>query len=145
MDEQIQMHADKLYHRMLDQEAAVEKAEAEGGPIPDFEPVIPTTNSEGQPSPSMGSDPQLPPVPTTTTTPANLKLSAQAQIEKRLKGLSPEQRAMEEKAIAAEIAVGQQVASQLDDQRREQDKARLRRREKGQETFSDRVTRWFRL
>jgi hypothetical protein len=34
------MHADTLYHRMLDQEEAIEKAKAEGKLIPTFPPVI---------------------------------------------------------------------------------------------------------
>lgn len=134
------MHADKLYHRMLEQEATMEKAKAEGLPIPTFESLLPTPDSAGS-----SSDPALPPVPTSVTTPAELKPSVQAQIEKRLKGLSPEQRAIEEKAIAAEIAVGQQLAGQIDEHRMEHDKARERRREKGQETLADKVTRWFRF
>lgn len=134
------MHADKLYHQMLEQEAAVEKAKAEGLPVPTFEVPLPTAGSAGR-----ALDPALPPVPTTATTPADLKPSVQAQIEKRLKGLSPEQRVIEEKAIAAELAVGQQLAGQLAEHRMEHDMARQRRREKGQETLADKITRWFRF
>ncbi|KAI9782540.1 MAG: hypothetical protein M1816_001837 [Peltula sp. TS41687] len=142
VDERIQMHADKLYHRMLEQEAAVEKAKAEGSPIPTFEPLLPGAARSAE---SSSSDPALPPAPTTATTTANLKPSVQAQIEKRLKGLGPRQRALEEQAIAAEIAAGQQLAGQIDEHRMGHDKARQKRREEGKETFSDKVTRWFRF
>ena len=40
MDEEIQMHADTLYHRMLEQEAAVNKAKEAGEPIPTFPPIL---------------------------------------------------------------------------------------------------------
>ncbi|KAJ6779653.1 hypothetical protein PWT90_05774 [Aphanocladium album] len=41
VEEDIQMHADKLYNRMLDHEKAVAKAKEEGLPIPVFESVVP--------------------------------------------------------------------------------------------------------
>ncbi|KAJ9655986.1 hypothetical protein H2198_005239 [Neophaeococcomyces mojaviensis] len=39
-DERIQMHADKLYHRMMDYEAAVDEAKAKGQPIPPLTSVF---------------------------------------------------------------------------------------------------------
>lgn len=39
-DEAIQMHADKLYHRMMDYEAAVDEAKAKGQPIPPLTSVF---------------------------------------------------------------------------------------------------------
>lgn len=39
-DERVQMHADKLYHRMMDYEAAVDEAKAKGEPIPPLTSVF---------------------------------------------------------------------------------------------------------
>lgn len=44
VDEDIQMHADTLYHRMLDQEKAIEAAKAAGEPVPTFAPLITSRN-----------------------------------------------------------------------------------------------------
>lgn len=60
------MHADTLYHRMLDHEAAVEQAKAEGRPVPVFEPVMP--GSTPSPSSSSSSSFASNKIPTTTTT-----------------------------------------------------------------------------
>lgn len=50
VDEQIQMHADKLYHQMLRQERAIEKARAEGKPLPTLEDLIPASALSRVPS-----------------------------------------------------------------------------------------------
>ncbi|KZF26213.1 hypothetical protein L228DRAFT_257689 [Xylona heveae TC161] len=41
VEEQIQMHADTLYHRMLDQQRQMDEAKAAGKPIPKFPPLMP--------------------------------------------------------------------------------------------------------
>ncbi|KAM3485269.1 hypothetical protein MY8738_001517 [Beauveria namnaoensis] len=41
VEEDIQMHADKLFNRMLDHERAVAEAKKEGRPVPVFESVVP--------------------------------------------------------------------------------------------------------
>ncbi|KAL8784723.1 MAG: hypothetical protein Q9213_003820 [Squamulea squamosa] len=53
IDERIQMHADKLYHRMLDQERAIEEAKKSNLPIPEFPPLV--------------TEPVLPPNPVATS------------------------------------------------------------------------------
>ena len=41
VDEDIQMHSDALWQRMLAHQAAVKKAKDEGAPVPQFDPVVP--------------------------------------------------------------------------------------------------------
>ncbi len=48
-EERIQMHADKLYHRMMDYEAAVDQAQRGGAPVPPLSSVF----EAGRPSPSL--------------------------------------------------------------------------------------------
>ncbi|KAI9833882.1 MAG: hypothetical protein M1819_003391 [Sarea resinae] len=167
-DEAIQMHADTLYHRMLDQEKAIEEAKANDLPIPTFPPIIPQT-AQGEtlsPSPSPSAtppsafsaptesspfpSPQTPAPPTTTApeTPDKLTLPSlhpdiQAQLLKRLDGLSPLEREVEEAAISKEIAAGEHLSRQIGAQYAAKEAARKKRRAEGQETVADRVSGWF--
>ena len=121
---------------MLDQEQAVEKAKAEGLPIPTFPPLMPTPVQK----------PPNPNVPKTEPTEiADLRPKLRKQIEKRLESLSPEERELEEKAIKAEIATGVEVGRSYYGWMAEQDKARQRRKEEGKTTFGDRIVNIFRF
>ncbi|PQE15796.1 autophagy-related 6 protein [Rutstroemia sp. NJR-2017a BBW] len=138
VDERIQMHADTLYHRMLDQEQQIEAAKAEGRPVPTFPPLM---------SQAKSSATQAEPVPA----PINNKLQAselptkvQAQFKSRLEGLSAEEREVEERAIRAEIEAGEQVATQLGNIYKKQDEERRQRKEQGKETISDKLLSIFR-
>lgn len=147
MDERIQMHADTLYHRMLAQERATEEAKAAGKPIPEFPPIV-ASLPPASPSPSsqasassdkVASSPPQQPDPT----PAQLKPKVQAQLAQRLKGLSPAERELEEKAIAMEIAAGQILGRQIDQLYEEQGKEKKERKARGEETVGDKVSGWF--
>ena len=141
------MHADTLYHRMLDQERAIEKAKAAGEPIPEFPPIVaslPSTSAAPSTQPSTSSD-STPAAPSKSADPKPAQLSpkVQAQLAARLKGLSPAERELEEKAIAMEIAAGQILGRQIDQLYERQDKAKRERRARGEETFVDKVSGWF--
>lgn len=58
VDEQIQMHADELYHRMLGQEAAIEKAKAEGRPVPAFAPLLGGSKAGATPGAESSTGPK---------------------------------------------------------------------------------------
>lgn len=60
IEEQIQLHADTLYHRMLAQEAAIAAAKTSNAPIPTFPPLMSPSSAQ---SPSFSTQ-----TPTTTTT-----------------------------------------------------------------------------
>ncbi|KAM0138211.1 hypothetical protein ACHAPC_009845 [Botrytis cinerea] len=134
VDEQIQLHADTLYHRMIDQEKQIEEAKAEGRPVPIFPPLI----SKSRPGES-------------DSTQENNKLKAsdlspkvQASFKKRLEGLNDDERLVEERAIQAEIEAGEQVAGQLGKIYEKQDEERRQRKEQGRETISDKFFSIFR-
>ncbi|KAI9846125.1 MAG: hypothetical protein M1838_001407 [Thelocarpon superellum] len=129
MDEQIQMHADQLYHRMLDQERATEKAKAAGLPPPALGPLIPSASAPAPPEASSVSE--------------RLGPDARKEFETRVASLSPTERELEEHALAAEIAVDTQIASRIGEQQQQEHRARDLRRAKGQETPWDRIGSWF--
>ncbi|RDW73284.1 putative autophagy protein [Coleophoma cylindrospora] len=125
-EERIQMHADTLYHRMLEQEKEIEAAKAEGKPIPQFPPLL----SRSKPAAD------------------GLQMSAksQAQLKERLRSMKPEERELEEAAAKAELDSGREIAGSLGKIYQQQDEERRQRREAGSETIGDRIIsiiRWF--
>ena len=149
VDEQIQMHADTLYHRMLDQERAVDEAKAAGLPVPSFPPIT----SSLRPFPVASGDETTPRTSEvleasgTHETPIaqqeDLSPKVKAQLKERLKGLTGEERAAEEKAIAMERAAGETLAKQIGEIYEEQGKAKRQRKDQGRETFLDKVNDFF--
>ena len=123
------MHADTLYHRMLDQEAAIEAAKAEGRSVPSFPPLVTT--------------PIAPTSGTSQIDPSDLPPAIQKQLKKRLDGLSEEEREIEEKAIKAEIQAGEQVAGHLGTLYQKQEEEKRIRKEQGRETIGDKLSSVF--
>ncbi|KAF7894435.1 uncharacterized protein EAF01_009886 [Botrytis porri] len=134
VDEQIQMHADTLYHRMIDQEKQIEEAKAEGRPVPIFPPLI----SKSRPGQSESAQEN------NKLKASDLSPKVQASFKKRLEGLNDDERLVEERAIQAEIEAGEQVAGQLGKIYEKQDEERRQRKEQGRETISDKFFSIFR-
>ncbi|KAL8725699.1 MAG: hypothetical protein Q9181_006310 [Wetmoreana brouardii] len=80
IDEEIQMHADKLYHTMLSREAAIASAKASNSSIPDFPPLIPpsmpSTNIPSKATSTSSQNPSPLHQTTTTTTTSTISTSA---------------------------------------------------------------------
>lgn len=149
-DERIQMHADKLYQRMLQQEAEIEKAKEEGRPIPKFESVLSKRNvaqAMGGVSPTAKNE-QVAEIGNLNTIDENevwaqIKPEARKEYEKKLESLSPEEREIERMAVVGELRAQNGVAKQLEQTFIEERVARMKRREAGQATFGDTIkTLW---
>lgn len=122
VDEDIQMHADKLYHRMLEQEAAIEVAKKEGREIPKLEPVFT--------APASARDAEMPP----------LSEDARRKWKEALEKLPEEDRAAEEEAMKAELRAKAQMVSQIQGLWQEQAEERKARKEHGKETVTDKIS-----
>ena len=137
------MHADSLYHQMLEREKAVEEAKAAGLPIPTF-PNLMTASGTPSTSPTQPRaviDPQKEqPLPGDLE---ELKPKIKEQIRHRLKGLSPEEREIEERALQMEMAAGDTIGKQLGQLFEETGKAKRLRREQGKETVGDKISSLF--
>ena len=130
------MHADTLYHRMLDQEQAIETAKAEGKPIPTFPPIL---SSGKAAAPSAVSPPKDADGMKVTDLPTNV----QSALKERLEGLNDEEKRLEEQAIKAEIRAGEQVAANLEAIYKQREEERRIRKEQGKETIGDRLSSVF--
>lgn len=136
------MHADTLYHRMLDQEAAIEKAKAEGLPIPTFSPIL------SKPKKLDSTTDKIPfdaPKPENSLKPSDLSEKVQLGLKKRLEDLPERERQLEERAIEAELQAGEQVARNLGSIYERQAEERRRRKEEGKETIGDKFASIFNM
>lgn len=120
LDEEIQMRADELYHRMVEQEREIEKAKAEGREAPPLAPVFRKLEPE-----------------TKVKVPAPSEETVQSWKEK-LEKLPEEDRAAEEEALKAEHKANAEMAARIHGLWQEQAKEREERRKKGEATVFDR-------
>lgn len=134
------MHADTLYHRMLDQEKAIEEAKAEGKPIPTFPPLLPARQKFSTPATAQKPKDAL---EGNIVQASDLPASVQASLKERLEGLKGEERKLEERAIKAEIQAGEQVAERLGTIYQKQEEERKIRKEQGKETIGDKLSSIF--
>lgn len=109
---------------MVAQEAEVEKAKAEGRPIPKFGPVLP--RRAPAPAQTPEQDPELTP-------------EQQELIRARLEKVPEEDRAAEAEAIKGEWRVKEEVASRVKGLWKQQEQDRQARREKGEQTTWDKL------
>ncbi|KAG9187775.1 hypothetical protein G6011_05646 [Alternaria panax] len=151
-DERIQMHADKLYQRMLQQEEEMEKAKAEGRPVPKFESLLSKRNVVDAVGGTSSTPRKAVPAseigrPSTTMDDtevwSQIKPEVRKEYEKKLQSLTPEEREIERMAIVGEIRAQTGVSKQLEQTFIEERVARMKRREAGQATFGDTIkTLW---
>ncbi|RCI13102.1 hypothetical protein L249_0226 [Ophiocordyceps polyrhachis-furcata BCC 54312] len=127
IDESIQMHADALYQRMINHEAAVEQAKKNGTPIPVFEIIVPKSTTTTTSSSSSSS--------TSTSSPSNQE-DEQAWAHK-LQHLPEAERAIEAAALRADFRAKADVASTVKELRRSQKEGREARLAEGKGTFFD--------
>ncbi|KAK3341694.1 hypothetical protein B0T25DRAFT_350312 [Lasiosphaeria hispida] len=128
VDEQIQMRADELYHTMLDQEAAADKAKAEGLELPKFGPLIPKAAA-------VPTDPSIP----AAVAPAEPGPNTEAAWRRKLEELPEQDRAAEEVALRAEYQAKAEMAVKIQTIWQGQAKEREARKAEGKETIIDRI------
>ncbi|KAI4110114.1 MAG: hypothetical protein L6R37_000007 [Teloschistes peruensis] len=170
IDEEIQMHADKLYHTMLARERAVSLARASNAPIPQFPPLFtsPTHSPHFPHSPNTTtapyyrphpSSPAPPPIPASTdprlqnlsyeqaktTYLKSLRPEIRPALERDWdrKGLTAEEKMVEARALAMEAEAGIETADEVGGMIREAREKRRERRRRGEAGWGDWVSGWF--
>jgi hypothetical protein len=133
------MHADTLYHRMLEEERLADEAKAKGEPVPEFAPLIANqTGARDAVVEATATD-----ADSTQQILGRLSADKRANLEKNLEKLGPRQREVEEKAFAKDILLAEKLGREVDSKREEQMEERRRRKEDGKEGVGDYVGRWF--
>lgn len=119
------MHADKLYHQMQEQDAAITKAKKEGTPIPKFAPVLPTQVGAGA---------------AVEDSAALMSEDAKRRVKDKLDSMSEREREAEKAAIDAEMQAKVEMVTKIQELWKEQEAEREARRQKGEETIWDKAT-----
>lgn len=118
VEDDIQMHADALYQRMLKHEEAVEQAKKDGTPIPVFESVVPRLG------------------PNTVQPTDEVQKSWKDKLDK----LPEDEREAEEAALRADLQVKADVAKGIKGIYQSKEDERHARQAAGQATFSDTIS-----
>lgn len=124
-DEKIQLHADKLYHQMVEQEEAIARAQKEGKPVPKFEPVIPRQVTDVAAEAALMSD------------------SAKRRVAEKLDGMKEQERAAEQAAVDAEMKAKAEMVTRIKGLWKEQEAERKARIEKGEASVWDKMATAF--
>lgn len=144
-DERIQMHADKLYQQMLQQEAERKKAKEEGRPVPSFESVL----SKGNVARATSGDAAA----TSDTSQrgkdyedavwSHIKPESRKEYEKKLAEMPPSEREIERMAVLGELQAQTDVAKQAQETFAVERINRMKRKEAGQATLGDTIKSWW--
>jgi hypothetical protein len=144
-DEMMQMHADKLYQQLKEQEALIEKAKQDGQPIPKFESVLSRQNvARAVAGKELSSHPTAQPSTDRDDEEdiwSQIKQSSRDEYEKKLAELPQEDRDIERKALLGELRAQARISRKVEGTFVEERINRMKRREAGQETIGDTIKR----
>lgn len=146
--EKIQMHADRLYQQLLEQEKLIEQAKKEGKSIPKFESVLSKQNiARALADKATG---------TVSSTPGQvisedeekqmwkrIKPESRKLYEQKISELPEEERELERKALLGELKAQTLLTKNVEQTFIEERIQRLKRREAGQATVGDMIKRWW--
>lgn len=146
--EAIQMHSDRLYQQLLEQEKLIEKAKEEGKPIPKFESILSKQNvARAMADKITGAAPSAPGQVITEEEEAavwkRIKPESRKLYEKKIAELPPEEREIERKAILGELKAEGSMVKSVEQTFIEERINRMKRKEAGQATIGDMIkTLW---
>jgi hypothetical protein len=144
--ERIQMHADKLYQQLVEQEALIEKAKEEGKPLPKFDSVLSKQNlaralADRQPNKGQPAGAAKPVVEDEDHVWSHIRAESRKEYEKKLATLPPEEQEIERQALLGELRAQTGMAKKVEVTFVEERINRMKRREAGQATIGDTIKR----
>lgn len=142
-DERIQMHADKLYQQMMQQEAEIEKAEKEGRERPKFQSLLSKTNISQAMAGQTSAMQSTPVTMDENDIWSKIKPEVRMEYEKKISELPPEQQEVERLAVLGELKAREGITSKVEHTFVEERLERMRRREAGQSTIGDTIKYWW--
>lgn len=133
-EERIQMHADKLYHQMLDYEKRVESAQEAGLEPPPLTSLFKPEATSRIEKPNSKSE--------AVEIPGGERIPAGFQPSKDLEQLTPHERELEIRVHQAQLDQQNAYAEKASPFMKSQDEARQKRREKATSWFGETLGRW---
>ncbi|KAF3480628.1 uncharacterized protein GIQ15_05975 [Arthroderma uncinatum] len=134
-EERIQMHADKLYHRMMDYERRVAEAEADGREPPPLKSLFKSeAEMAAMPDTSQSSDELV--------IPGGEQLPAGYKPRKPLKNMTPHERELEVQALKQQMAQRHVYLEEVSPVLRAEHEAKAKRREKFTSWFGETIGSW---
>lgn len=132
------MHADKLYHQMLDYEKQVDLAREAGRELPPLTSLFNPQASQARPqaSPQAGAEAQPVEIPGGESIPAGFKPS------KPLHQLTPHERELEIRAHNSQLEQRKLYMQEASPFIKSQEDARAKRQQKAVSWFGETVGRW---
>lgn len=159
IEERIQMHADKLYHSMLEHERLTAESKEKGLPPPDLKPImsreniakiVNLTKTAKLASPTDGSATQAEKGSAADTERIetailieDLPEKTRTDLHKRLQGLTLEERALELRVFESDHELAKNSSKDILKILEHEKASRLDRRRRGTETVGDKMKRWW--
>ncbi|KAK2749891.1 hypothetical protein FQN57_005308 [Myotisia sp. PD_48] len=140
-EERIQMHADLLYHRMLDHEAKVAEAKAEGREPPPAESLF-KPQQRTEPTVDAGNFPSSNPSEVGLEIPGGGKLPPGVRPSKPLKEMTPHERELEIESLRQQMVQKEVYFKEVSGILKSDESARDKRREKLSSWFGETVGKW---
>ncbi|ORX98076.1 hypothetical protein BCR34DRAFT_577509 [Clohesyomyces aquaticus] len=132
--ERIQMHADKLYQQLVEQEKLIQKAREEGKPIPKFESVLSKQNLDNTVAGKSGGT-----ADGETDIWSQLTQAKREEYEKKLSSLPPEEQEIEKRMLIGELEAQSGMVKKVGAVFVEERINRMKRKEAGQATIGDTI------
>lgn len=152
--ERLQMHADKLYHRMLDQEKVQMEAKERGEEPPEFPPLLqaverlPNATQHSREHASTTGTSEYKDTPSALRSPEtsiydSLPKQMQDKVTKEhFQGLQGAELELAKQEFNQQMAFNRHALHQLSDQHMTAHRQRLERLHRGEEHYSDKIMRW---
>lgn len=145
-EERIQMHADKLYHEMLDRERKVAEAKEAGAEAPAFKPLMQpeqTTQALGEDSAWSRARQAAAAQGNKFANLSSYSPERQEEIRERIKGMSEQEKEVELQLVAAESRAQLEYADKLQKSMEDERRNRADRRDRGKESIGDTIKRYW--
>ena len=137
----MQMHADKLYQQLKEQEALIKKAEEEGQPIPQFESVLSRQNvARAVAGKRLSIQPSIYPDDEEEIW-SQIKTSSREEYERKLTELPTRDQEIERKALLGELRAQAGISKQVEEAFIQERISRMKRKEAGEATIGDTIKR----
>jgi len=140
-DERVQMHADKLYHDMLERERLTLAAKEEGRSAPVFRPLLDIAGVTSSSTSSAGASAVMTGQEKQKTGLDIFVPERRQEIEASLKGKTDAERELEISLLVAEARSTEEVSRKVGEYYEEDRAKRAERRQSGRETLADTIKR----